>query len=67
MYRALGLVMGELSPDPEAGAQALQASSGVSVFPVRVKTSICEPYGTVPRQRSDPQVASICASRGSDS
>src|SRR5215470_17961143 len=66
-YRAFGLAMGALPPDAAAGAQALHASSGVSVFPLRVKSSNCEPFGTDPCQRMAPQVATICASRGSDS
>src|SRR3954468_16076960 len=58
-YRALGLVMGDPSGEEYAADQALHVSSGVSVFPLRVEISIFASFGTVPRQRIDPHVASI--------
>src|SRR5215471_12550918 len=66
-YRAFGLAMAEPS-DAEYGADhALQVSSGVSVLPLRVEISIFESFGTEPRHRIDPHVASICASCAADS
>ena len=66
-YRALGLAMGAPSDGTALVDQALQVSSGVAVLPLRVASSILLPLGTVPCQLSAPQVASICASPGSDS
>src|SRR4051794_30003031 len=66
-YRALGLVIGEPSGDAYADDHALQVSSGVSVFPLRVVSSTLLSFGTVPRQLNVPQVATIWASLGSDS
>ena len=65
--RALGLVTGEPSAAVWGADHGLHVSSGVSVLPDRVKTSIRPPAGTVPRQLSVPQVATARASRGSDS
>jgi hypothetical protein len=42
-------------------------SSGVSVLPVRVNSSTLEPAGVVACQLITPHVATICASRASDS
>src|SRR3954465_10573847 len=59
--------MGDPSGAEYGADHALHVSSGVSVFPLRVDTSILLSLGMVPRQRSEPQVASIWASRASDS
>jgi hypothetical protein len=59
--------MGDPSALPYGGDQALQVSSGVGVFPERVEISIAAPSGVDPRQLIDPHVATIRASRGSDS
>src|SRR5262245_20900737 len=66
-YRAFGLVMGEPFGLVYGEDQALQVSSGVSVLPLREYSSILSPFPVPPRQLSDPHVAIICASRGSDS
>src|SRR5690242_17065726 len=66
-YRAFGLTMGELSAFAYAGDQALHVSSGVSVLPERVESSMRLPLVAVPRQLSAPHADTICASRGSDS
>src|SRR5215471_11446534 len=66
-YRALGLAMVEPSGFVYADDQLLQASSGVSVLPDRVKSSIRPPFGTVPRQLTVPHDATVLASRTSDS
>jgi len=50
-----------------AADQALHVSSGVSVLPARVKSSILLPAAAVPCQLIVPQVDTICASRVSDS
>src|SRR5580765_4193196 len=64
-YRAFGLVIDEPSALVYAPDHALQVSSGVSVLPVRVKSSMRLPVaaaGDVPRQLIAPQVDTICAS-----
>jgi len=63
----LGLVTGDPSALTYGPAQALQVSSGVSVFPDRVYISMRVPAGAVARQLIAPQVDTICASRTSDS
>src|ERR1700730_9908390 len=55
-YRAFGLVIDEPSALVYAAAQTLHVASGVSVLPVRVKTSMRLPAGDVPRQLMAPQV-----------
>src|SRR4051812_36195359 len=66
-YRAFGLVIADPSGAEYAADHALHVSSGVSVLPLRVDSSIRLSRGIVPRHRSEPHVASICASRASDS
>src|SRR6185312_2126733 len=66
-YRAFGLAIGEPSAFEYGADHELQVSSGVSVLPLRVEISILASRGTEPCQRIDPHVASICASRASDS
>src|SRR5438093_1325962 len=66
-YRAFGLTIGDPSPLVTADDQALHVSSGVSVLPERVNISILPSTGRVARQLSAPHVATVCASRGSDS
>ena len=60
-------MIGEPSALVYAADQALHVSSGVSVLPDRVKSSMRLPPGAVPCQLIVPHVATICASRGSDS
>src|SRR5438045_4157462 len=66
-YRAFGLVIEEPSALVYAADQLLHVSSGVSVLPLRVNSSIWWPPPVDPRQLIAPQVDTICASRGSDS
>src|SRR5437764_12668720 len=66
-YRALGLAIGEPSGAAYAGDHALHVSSGVSVLPDRVNSSIWLPAPLEPCQLSAPHVAIVCASRGSAS
>src|SRR5262249_7742507 len=65
-YRALGLAI--RSPDGVVYAfdHALHVSSGVAVLPLRVKISI-SPGRAFARQRISPHVATVPASRTSDS
>ena len=64
---AVGLVIADPSAAVYAADHGLQVSSGVAVLPVRVEISMPLPVGVDPRQRMAPQVATVCASRGSDS
>src|SRR3954462_15602817 len=66
-YLAFGLAMAAPSVGNEFVDHALQVSSGGSVLPLRVASSMRLPWGTVPRQLNPPQVETICASLGSDS
>ena len=59
-------MIGEPSALVYAADQVLHVSSGVSVLPLRVKSSILPP-AVVPRQLIAPHVDTICASRVSDS
>ena len=64
MYRALGLEIG--APGAAYGDDhGLQVSSGVSVLPERVDSSILLPVGVAPRQLIAPHDDTICASRTS--
>src|SRR3954470_558032 len=65
--RAFGLVIDDPSGFVYADDQLLQVSSGVSVLPLRVNSSILLPPGDVPRQLIAPHVDTIWASRVSDS
>src|SRR5215472_19019068 len=62
-YRAFGFAIVVPSGLVVPGDQALHVSSGVSVLPDRVETSIFVPAGVVPRQLRAPHVAMVCASR----
>src|SRR5713101_7021698 len=66
-YRAFGLVMDEPSALAYADDHTLHVSSGVSVLPLRVKSSMRFPAGVDPRQLIAPHVETIWASRDSDS
>src|SRR5260370_21959853 len=66
-YRAFGLEIGEPLALVAAGDHVLHVSSGVSVLPERVNISIRPSDGTVACQLSAPHVATVCASRASDS
>ena len=66
-YRAFGLVIDVPSACVYADDQLLHVSSGVSVLPDRVKSSTRVPDGFVVRQLIVPHVATVCASRASDS
>src|SRR6266850_4278854 len=66
-YRAFGLVIAEPSLLEYAPDHVLHVSSGVSVLPDRVYSSMRFPAAAVPCQLIAPQVEIICASRASDS
>src|SRR6185295_4255951 len=65
-YRAFGLAIGSPPAFVYAFDHALQVSSGVAVLPVRVNTEI-SPGLAAARQRIAPQLATVPASRTSDS
>ena len=65
-YRAFGLAIGSPPALVYGLDHALQVSSGVAVLPVRVKREI-SPWVAEARQRIAPQLATVPASRTSDS
>src|SRR5262245_60314939 len=65
-YRAFGLAIRPLCASVYGVDQAVYVSSGVAVLPDRVDTCTC-PGFAVARHRNTPQLATVEASRTSDS